>query len=251
MNDSVTRHCAELNRCNQRGGRMLSILDLLDAGTLDLDLAAYLMARMGGGASLMVGANPGGAGKTTVMCALLNLIPPELGLTPATAEAVHAALRERDASRRCYICHEIGSGFYYAYLWGNNLREYCSLFDRGHVLATNLHADDLEEAREQVCGQNGVPEEHFNRFDLQLYLRLGRGFGRRRRRIEKVYSSNGGGPHDLVFDAANGELTASEIVGQTRARAFLEEQRKTKTRTIEEVRSRLIGSFQDGGHLPA
>ena len=75
MDNAITRHCEELDRCNQRGQRMLSIFDLLAAKTLDLDLAAYLMARISLGASFMVGSVPGGAGKTTVMCALLNFIP--------------------------------------------------------------------------------------------------------------------------------------------------------------------------------
>ena len=241
---SLARHCAELNRCNQRGGRMLSILDLLDDGTLDLDLAAYLMARMRGGASLMVGAVPGGAGKTTVMCALLNLVPPDLELTAATAEAVQRALREKDSPRRCYICHEIGSGFYFAYLWGRELCEYCSLFDRGHVLATNLHADDLEEAREQVCDRNGVPKEHFNRFDLQLYLRIGGGFGRRNRRIDKVYSSTGGDPHVLVYDASKEGLVAPKVPGQEEAKAFLAKHLQLNMRTVEEVRSSFLECFQ-------
>ena len=51
---------------------MLSVFDLLEAKTIDLDLAAYLMARISKGSSFMVGSVPGGAGKTTVMCALLN-----------------------------------------------------------------------------------------------------------------------------------------------------------------------------------
>jgi type IV secretory pathway ATPase VirB11/archaellum biosynthesis ATPase len=54
---------------------MLSLVDLIEAGTLDLPLAAYLAAAMRAGASLMVGARPGGAGKTVVMCALLNFLP--------------------------------------------------------------------------------------------------------------------------------------------------------------------------------
>ena len=72
MDDAIRRHCMELERCNQRGGRMLSVFDLLAAGTLDVDLTAYFLARISRGASFLVGANPGGAGKTTVMCALLN-----------------------------------------------------------------------------------------------------------------------------------------------------------------------------------
>jgi len=46
MHDAIAKHCNELDRCNQRGRRMLSVFDLLAAKTLDLDLAAYLMARI-------------------------------------------------------------------------------------------------------------------------------------------------------------------------------------------------------------
>ena len=59
---SISQHVQALNACNQRGGRMLSLVDLLDAGTVDLPLAAYLAAAMRAGASLLVGANPRGRG---------------------------------------------------------------------------------------------------------------------------------------------------------------------------------------------
>ena len=98
MDNIVDRHCRELERCNQRVGRMLSVADLIDADALSLPLAAAVTARIAGGASFMVGANPGGAGKTTVLCALLNFVPPD-----------------------------------------------CALGTCGHIPATNLHADTLEE----------------------------------------------------------------------------------------------------------
>ena len=68
---------------------MLSVFDLLAAKTLELDLAAYLMARISKGSSFMVGSVPGGAGKTTVMCALLNFLPIDLPIVAATPEAVY------------------------------------------------------------------------------------------------------------------------------------------------------------------
>ena len=75
----------------------------------------------------MVGANPGGAGKTTVMGALLNFVPAEVALCPATPQAMAAGREAKD--RRCYICHEISpSSVYYCYLWGAALREYFCLF---------------------------------------------------------------------------------------------------------------------------
>ena len=67
---------------------MLSVFDLLGAKTLDLDLAAYLMARISRGASFIVGSVPGGAGKTTVMCALLNFVPVDVSLIPATPQGI-------------------------------------------------------------------------------------------------------------------------------------------------------------------
>jgi len=50
-----------VNRSNQRGGRMLSVVDLIEAGTLTLGQAAWLVDRVRSGDSFLVGARPGGA----------------------------------------------------------------------------------------------------------------------------------------------------------------------------------------------
>jgi len=240
MDESIVRHCAEMNRCNQRGGRMLSIIDLLDAGTLDLDLAAYLMARISRGASFMVGARPGGLGKTTVMCALLNLIPADVEVVAATPEVVRRAARAGSLPRNCYVCHELGSGRYFAYLWGADLRAYCSLAAMGHVLATNLHADDLDDAQEQICAENLVPISDFNAFHLLVFLRMDRGLRTARRRIDKVYVSDGVSPHTLVFDASKRTNRLPGDSWTARCRAFLNETLQTGVRTIEQTRERVV-----------
>ena len=205
MHDAIAKHCDELNRCNQRAGRMLSVFDLLAAKTLDLDLAAYLMARITTGSSFMVGSVPGGAGKTTVMCALLNFVPVDVPLIAATPEAVYEAA----GTRACYVCHEIGSGYYFAYLWADELRAYCGLFEHGHMLATNLHADDFEQAKNQVCNTNGVPSKHFNKFELLIFLRIENGHLKANRWIEEVYSGDGSSGHELIFHA-NDKRTLDE-----------------------------------------
>jgi hypothetical protein len=210
MNDEISKHCDELNRCNQRGGRMLSVFDLLAAKTLDLDLAAYLIARISKGSSFMVGSVPGGAGKTTVMCALLNFVPVDVPLIAATPEAVYEAADTKvSPPRDCYVCHEIGSGYYFAYLWADALRAYCGLFENGHLLATNLHADNPEQAREQICDTNSVQSEHFNKFELLIFLRVENGYLKTHRWIEEVYSSDGSSGHDLIFNA-NDKRTLDE-----------------------------------------
>ena len=163
-----------VRRSNQRGGRMLSVLDLVEAGTLTLPLAAWLLARVAAGSSWLVGARPGGAGKTTIMGALLAMLP--------EAEAVHLATAagswRRARPGECVVAYEIGPGDYEAYVWGEELRELAALGARGCRIVSNPHADTLEEAREQLVSRNSVPGSDFDRFDLFLPIRL-RGSGRR------------------------------------------------------------------------
>jgi hypothetical protein len=255
MHDAIARHCDELNRCNQRGGRMLSVFDLLAAKTLHLDLAAYLMARISTGSSFMVGSVPGGAGKTTVMCALLNFVPVDVSLIAATERAVYEAANEKLPRSACYICHEIGSGNYFAYLWADALRAYCGLFEHGHILATNLHADNPRQAREQICDTNGVPDEHFNKFELLIFLRIENGYLKAKRWIQEVYSGDGSSGHELIFNA-NNKRTLDEHSKHYRAdpeyvaacRDFLTKI-SPNVRTIEDTRREVVEFLRRNNHI--
>jgi len=242
MADPVTDHCLEIDRCNQRGGRMLSIVDLLQAGTFTPELAAYSLAAVGGGASFMVGASPGGAGKTTVMGALLNFVPPETELVAADGLSTIFEL-EAAKQRFCCICHEIGRGPYYAYLCGEALRHYFDLPDTGHMLATNLHADTLEEAYDQVCRQSGVTDKAFRSMNLVFFLRVCRERFGVTRTVSAVWESDGSQPHRKVFSAGrfNGEesalVTASALVS---ARDRLARLLSSGARTTGEVRREVL-----------
>ncbi len=243
--DEVRRHCAEIDRCNQRGGRMLSIVDLLDAQTLDADLAAYCLAAIGRGASFLVGAVPGGAGKTTVMGALLNFVPPDVELVPADGMAAIQRGADNSHPRCCYICHEIGSGPYYAYLWGDQLRAYLELPEAGHMVATNLHADTYAQASEQICTSNGVSEAALRRMNLMLFLSVRRrGLGLRRR-IEQVWESDGRAEHRLVFaaDASASPAESTRLVSEADisiARKTIDALAASGARRIEKVRAAIL-----------
>jgi hypothetical protein len=190
---ALRAHVQALNDCNQRGGRMLSLVDLLQAGSVDLSLAAYLAAAMRAGASLLVGARPGGAGKTAVMCALLNWIPDRTAIRPVDSPAVlEAGKGDVSPQNACYLAHEIGAGPYYAYIWGSTARAFFGLAARGHIIASNLHADTLQETRDQLCRENGVSPAHLDAVTLKVYLRLERvGGWAVRRWISQVHESDG------------------------------------------------------------
>jgi hypothetical protein len=190
---AIHAHVSAIQACNQRGGRMLSLVDLLAAGTVDLPLAAYLAAAMRSGASLLVGARPGGAGKTAVMCALLNFLPDETVIRAVDGPAVLAAA-QRDASpgRVCYLAHEIGAGFYYAYIWGVQVRRFLHLAAQGHIVASNLHADTLQETQDQLVRENGALQAHLDAVTLKVYLGMQRTGGWSMQRwVQRVYESDG------------------------------------------------------------
>jgi hypothetical protein len=159
---------AAVNRANQRGGRMLSVVDLLEAGTLDPAQAAWLVARVTQGSSWLVGARPGGAGKTTVMAALLAMLPAGQRVRLTLARGGWREARPGET----VVCYELSPGLYDAYLWGPEARRLTELGTAGCRIVANLHADTLEEARRQVVGDCGATEEGFQAFGLFLPLRL-------------------------------------------------------------------------------
>ena len=205
---NMSEHCTKINRCNQRGGRMLSIIDLLEAESLPPDLAAYIIAAVNlKEASFMIGANPGGAGKTAVMGALLNLVPSSYELCPADSLiTLEKAQHNNDYKPKCWICHEISSGPYYAYLWGKEAQAFFELSEQGHILATNLHADTYEQAYNQICQDNNVAEKYFNRMNLLIFLTVEQGFlSSPVRKVNTVYESTGAEKHRLIYNAQSSQ----------------------------------------------
>ena len=149
--DVEARNHRQIERLNQRGGRTLSIVDLIQAGTISVEMAGYAMRAMAEGASLLTGARPGGAGKTTLMAAILGLLPPGVPIiTVDDSRVIREGLRRLVTEPACYLAHEIGSGHWYGYIWGRDVADFFSMIDRGHRIASCLCSlDDLIAAERQ------------------------------------------------------------------------------------------------------
>lgn len=177
-----------IERSNQRGGSMLSVIDLLEAGTFTARQLSRLIARIADGASWLVGARPGGAGKTTVMSALLGMLPAgeAIRLTNPGTRWEHSRPGE------CIVCYEISPGSYDAYIWGSDLQQLAKLAAAGCRIVTNLHADTLAQARDQIVGDNAVPECDFAAFDIFIPVSVRGGLMATQRVVEKIhYHENG------------------------------------------------------------
>ncbi|NCO93502.1 MAG: hypothetical protein GW911_19920 [Armatimonadetes bacterium] len=248
LSDLDQHNLNELERLNQRGGRMLSLVDLVEANTLSLDMAAELASRVSAGVSLLTAAVPGGAGKTTAMAALLNFLPPGIRLVTVSSPAV---LHQQHDDPVCFLPHELGSGPWFGYLWG---REVARLFEatrEQHLFASCLHADTLPELRAIVCSPElGVAEEDFQRLDLALFLRI-RGSARTTlRRVSHAYAGSTEGGHRLMWewdertdqcrrcDAAEPRANAlPPLLSPAAARSLLTTLAADGRRTLAEVRA--------------
>jgi hypothetical protein len=191
----------QIEGLNQRGGRTLSIVDLLRAGTLDVSMAAYAMRAMHEGTSLLSGARPGGAGKTTLMAALLNLLPPGVPIVTVDHSRVIVEGLSRPADEpACYLAHEMGSGSWYGYIWGHNVADFLSLIEGQRRIASCLHADTLEELTEIVCAPPlSVSPAALGRVGLILFIHVTHSGGRPQRRVAAFWEADGSGRHRLVF----------------------------------------------------
>ncbi len=184
------RNIQTIERLNQRGGRMLSVVDLVAAGSLSLEAAAYLLYRIRRGASFLTAANPGGAGKTAVMGALLALTPPGAILREIRSAQDLSGGQPDVECPTWHICQELGAGRIPGYLWGSSIPAYFALSRAGSYLASNLHADTLEEVQQALCGApNHLAPDHLRAADLILTLACQRLNGTTRRHIAVIYAA--------------------------------------------------------------
>jgi len=230
----------------KREERARSLLDLIELKTFDLDLAAWFVSLVSRGASYITGSGPGGIGKTTTMRSLLSFVPGHLRFAVALPGEVSAI----DGVPHCVISNELSDHPPPTYLWGQNLRDFFALSERGHTLVGNAHADDLKEVHGQVVETNHVPESQFRAINLLVFICLegGNPPGGRvkdtttRRVINKVFYSDGVSRHESVYTLENG-LTPNapcDPEGEKWCRAFLEETLNTPERTLEGVRRRFL-----------
>jgi len=177
----IEHNLREINSLNQRGGRMLSVVDLIEDGTLDAETSGLMLSFMAAGASFLTAAGPGGVGKTTLMAVLLSFLPPGERIQTVTDPASIGAPDEPT----CWLCHEIGSGHWYGYLWGREAAQFLALRESGRI-AGSLHADTDEEIAAQLLAPSvGAAEEDLAAVDLLLTMVRVGGM----RRVHTIYES--------------------------------------------------------------
>ena len=126
----------------------LSILDLVNSGTLDCKLAALLWLLMEHRASVLVTAGPTFAGKTTLLHAMLDFLPPELQRISLKGYYEDFKFLDHSQPEKTYLVAEEISNhafFDFEYLWGFNAVRVFKLLPQGYALGATMHARSSEE----------------------------------------------------------------------------------------------------------
>lgn len=191
----------QIANLNQRGGRTLTMVDLILAGTITVPMAAEAMRAMHHGASLLTGARPGGAGKTTLMAALLHLLPPGVPIITVDRPDLLEKAAQRSADEpACYLAHELGSGNWYGYIWGRQVGQFLSLIQGQRRIASCLHADTLSELTSILTSPPlHVSRKLVGRIGLLMFMFAGPIAGRFRHRVTTFHEADGRGGHRLLF----------------------------------------------------
>jgi hypothetical protein len=134
----------------------LSILDVVKFGTIDFKLAGLLWLLMEHRASVMVAAGPIWAGKTTLLHALLDFLPPEIEQVTLRGYDEDFKSLGSDKPENTYLITEEISNHSYEYLWGYQVIKAFECIPRGYALGGTTHARNIREVA-HVLNALGIP----------------------------------------------------------------------------------------------
>jgi hypothetical protein len=165
----------------------LSVVDLLAAGNFDARVAALLWLMIGARASLVVAADPPGAGKTTTLTALADFLP--AGTRRIYLRGWNETfdwLPGADPARSYLLCNEI-SAHLPVYLWGRGVARLFAAVAAGFGVGATMHADTPGEVVATLEDRPlGTPRRHVARLDLVLTLAVEYVARRPRRRLDAL-----------------------------------------------------------------
>jgi hypothetical protein len=152
----------------------LSILDVVEFGTIDFRLAGLLWLMMEHRASVVVASGPVWVGKTTLFHALLDFLPPEI--KKVTLKGYDEDFKDLgdEKPQNTYLVAEEISNHSYEYLWGYQVPKAFELLPKGYALGGTIHARNIKEVA-YVLTALGVPSQHIAGLGFIITLQVTRG----------------------------------------------------------------------------
>ncbi len=167
----------------------LSIMQIIDAGSADVDIVAVLWAMLARRASVLVAAEPPMAGKTTTLTALLDLMPPDSNRVYLRGhyETFDFALEPDADPGNTYILANEMSDHLAVYLWGSRIYKTFELMDQGYAIGSTMHAETVDDVIAILNSQPlRVPPERVAGLTLVINLYVSGTYGSSVRRFNTV-----------------------------------------------------------------
>jgi hypothetical protein len=149
----------------------LSIVEIIDAGTLHPRLAALLWLLIESRRSIVLASEPPMSGKTTLLSALVAFLSSDT--QPIFVRGLSETfdyVRSIDPSRGYLLVNELSSHLP-VYLWGEKASRMFRTLSQGFGLGTTMHADDVTEALDQLRAELGLDDEDLARLDVVGVMR--------------------------------------------------------------------------------
>lgn len=180
-------------------GPRRSISALVAGGVLTARVAAFLWLALEHRATLVVAAEPHGAGKTTFLTALLDFLPAATAPTFLRGWYERFAFLETTTPGTAYLlCNEISSHLP-IYLWGRGVRRVFEAVAAGYGMATTVHGGGAADVLALLTAYPlEVPLEQAAGIDFVLTLGVGMRQGETARRLMRL--------EDVRWEPARGEV---------------------------------------------
>src|SRR5438045_2507453 len=168
----------------------LSVIQLIEARSFDTQAMALLWALLARRASIIVGAEPPMAGKTTTLTALLDFLPPATrkiylhGLYETFEFTSDPAVQPRQS----YLLANEMSDHLAIYFWGARVAKLFSLLPQGYAFGSTMHAETVDDVLAVLQAPPlNVPDHLLGGLNLVANLQLVEGFSRPTRRRPAIH----------------------------------------------------------------
>jgi hypothetical protein len=164
----------------------LSIIEIIERGSMSPRLAALFWLGLERGASLMVAADPPTAGKTATLTALLAFAPRESVAYFTRGLGERFDLPPLNDSCPTYILVNEMTDHLAVYTWGQYARRTFELLAQGYSLATTTHADTVVGVLDVLERDLRIPRHHIAHLTFVATIYMGYSNGRVLRRMNEV-----------------------------------------------------------------
>lgn len=164
----------------------LSVTQIMRSGTFPPRVGAILWLIMERGAPMVLAADPPGAGKTTILTALLAFARPEASLYFTRGWGETFDLPPVGEGETVYLMVNEISDHLPVYSWGPYVQRAFELMGEGYSLLSTMHSDTVDGVIEQMIEECDVPEAQVGRLAFVVPLHLGSAGGRRIRRVAEI-----------------------------------------------------------------